>query len=242
MSNDQKTPSVKADGEYRASTGGALKTLEVPGHRTARPIDLPDAINRGLLPETGLSALSERDDEGKPVLYRKFSPERREAFLLHLAETGRIKLSAFRVGVMTKTIEQHRKKDPDFDELCNEAQNLYHETTAALITSQARAGMTDERFDKEGNLLSRRVSYETQIRLAMLKRADPSYIEVKKEEVAITGGAVIVPAPTDSVESWDDVVRRYSGQTIDTSGSEVSADVGVKALEEGRVVKRGGSD
>lgn len=232
--NQQDPPRKRHDGQYRESTGGGV--VKYPNQRPVQPIDTEDAVKRGLLPENGFSFDADNPDSVQQMGYRKFGPERKKIFLEKLAETGRIKLSALFAGVQPHTVELHRKREPDFDEQCKIAHDLYHELTVALITSQARAGMTDERFDKEGNLLSRRVSYETQIRLAMLKRADPSYVETRKEEVAITGGAVIVPAPTDSVESWEDVVKKYTG-SIETTGE--SSDVGERALGEGRVVKRG---
>lgn len=174
---------------------------------------MADLVEKGIAPS--LIPNWDRDDPNSNwyCSYRKFTPERKEAFLSKLEQHGRITLAARWAGVTADCIRVHRKSDPDFDAACKEALDMYHEMCVASITHQARVGQVDERWDSDGNLLSRRVTYEQQLRLAILKRGDPSYNDVSRQEVAVVGGAVVVPAPIDSAESWDDVVKKY------TSGS-----------------------
>jgi hypothetical protein len=230
-------PALRKDGKPYEGTGlGPIKAypLTVNGEkmRIIRPIDYETAKDRGIIPQNGLS-FDASDPDGIPAMgYRKFSPERIQIFLEKLSETGRMKLAAIYAGVVPATVETHRKADPHFDEMCRLALDMYHEMTIGLITAQARAGMVDRRFDKEGKVVYERVSYETQLRIKLMDRADPSYNAVSKQEVAVVGGAVVVPAPTDSVESWDDIVRRHTG------GGAPAVASGPAALAEGRVVKR----
>jgi hypothetical protein len=142
--------------------------------------------------------------------YRKLTPERKAEFLEKLSQTGRITLSALIAGVSTGTISDHRKKDPDFDYAVTCAEQLYHEMVAASITAQAMHGMRDIRRDKEGNIIAERVTYEQQIRLAMLKRADPAYVATEKSETKVSAGVVAIPLPQESTESWDDIVKKYT--------------------------------
>lgn len=199
---------------------------------------MPDLVEKGIAP-----ALSPNWDRNDPASNwylgaRKLNDERRAIFLAKLEEHGRIGIACRWAGVNRSTVNDHRKMDPDFDAACKEAEYMYHEMCAAGILQQARMGQIDERYDKEGNLLSRRVSYETRLREMIVKRADPSYNDVSKQEVSVVGGAVIVPAPVDGVETWDDVVRRMSGQTVGGELANEPGNVGPKALSEGRVVKR----
>lgn len=205
-------------------------------------------VENGLAP----SALPNWDREDPESLwyvgYRKFSPERREIYLTKLAQTGRVQQSCIWAGVSKGTVLKHREQDPEFDAACKLAYDMYHESVVTRLTHQALQGQIDEKRDKDGNILSRRVSYEQQLRIRLLQRADPDYRDASRQEVSVVGGAVVVPAPIDSVESWDDVVKRHTGGGNVSSpmsdvrpplseGSESSA-AGERALSEGRVVKR----
>jgi hypothetical protein len=238
---DPKTGlSVRQDGDYIASsgTGPNLKLKIIP------PADMQKLVEAGIAPS--LIPNWDRDDPNSNwyCTYRKFTPELKQRFLTMLQLHGRTGLAANHAGVNTETIRQHRKKDPEFDAACITALDLYHETTVAAITHQARTGMYDRKWDKEGNLLSERWSTEQRLREILLKRGDPSYTETQKQEVAVVGGAVVVPAPIDSVESWDEVVKRHtgggqsSGAVSQGPALKESGAAGERALSEGRVVKR----
>jgi hypothetical protein len=228
---------LNQDGSLRASSGsGTVQQIAV--RKIIPPTDMPDLVAKGIAP-----ALTPNWDRNDPesnwyLGARKLTEERRDIFLTKLEQHGRVKLAARWAGVDYTTILRHRKADPDFDTACREAEDMYHEMCASSILNQARVGQVDERWDKEGNLLSRRVSYEQQLRMMIVKRADPSYNDVSKQEVSVVGGAVIVPAPVDGVETWDDVVRRMSGGgsvngepakalVVDTLGESVGDEHGV---------------
>lgn len=205
--------------------------------KNARPLDLADAYKRGLIDKTDVNWDPKDPNSNWRTVggYRKLTPERKGKFLEVLELTGRIGLAARAAGVAQNTVRDHRKADPLFNEACIEAEQMYHEVTAGLILAQARQGMKDIRYDKEGNLLCERTTYETQIRKLMLERADESYRMTQKQQLEVTGGAVVVPAPEGSVESWEDVVRKHTSASVVTSGETVE---GERALTEGRVVKR----
>lgn len=207
--------------------------------KNARPLDLADAYKRGLIDQSDVNWDPKDPNSNWRTVggYRKLTPERKGKFLEVLELTGRIGLAARAAGVAQNTVRDHRKADPLFNEACTEAEQMYHEVTAGLILAQARQGMKDIRYDKEGNLLCERTTYETQIRKLMLERADESYRMTQKQQLEVTGGAVVVPAPEGSVESWEDVVKRHTGAV----SRDLAAD-GTAALTEGRVVRRPGAD
>jgi hypothetical protein len=232
MSNEKDMPHLTKDGMIRASPGtGIPKEYKVMKYT---PLDSEELERRGIVPEGGLRW----DDEYlKTIRYRKFGPEQRAVFLEKLAETGRIKIAAIHAGVLPSCVERHRKEDPSLEEETQLALTMYHEQTVALIAAQARAGMHDIRYDKEGKVVARRVSYEQQLRIRLLERADSDYKQVQKSEVSVTGGTAVIPAPIDSLESWDDIVRKHVG-----GGTEARAlpnpESGPAALGDGRVVRR----
>lgn len=217
--NPNNLPAINKDGTIHAGSGiGPVRTT-APNRPWLE--DLKEASERGLLPEKGLSFDTSDENSLANVGYRKFSPERKQLYLETLAKTGRSKLAALVAGVTPTCVLDHASKDPDFAQQREIAADIYHEVTAAMILAQAREGMKDIRYDKEGRITSMRTSYETRIREKMINRADPTYIETQKSEVAVTGGAVVVPAPIDSVDTWEATVAKYTGQPINTTGQPV---------------------
>lgn len=209
MSSEKDSPRVKKNGELQLSSGtGPVKSYQV---RKYQPVDTVELQERGLLPEGGLSWSA---DDLQTMRYRKFGPEQREIFLTKLAETGRIKVAAWHAGVLPSTVERHRTADPSLEEETKLALEMYHEQTVALITAQARAGMQDIRYGKDGEIVARRVTYEQQLRIRLLERADSDYKQVQKSEVSVTGGAVVIPAPIDDITSWDELVKRHTGGAL----------------------------
>lgn len=217
---------------------------------------MADLVAKGLTPILYTNWDPDDPDSNWHLSYRKFTPERKKIFITHLEQTGIQAIAARWAGVSSNCIREHRKEDPHFDLACNEAEEYYHAMCAASILSQARVGMIDEKYNKDGQVISRRVSYETRLRELMLKRARPDYNETQKQEMTVVGGAVVVPAPIDSVESWEDVVKRHTGSSVNgaqrtltdgerseqTGGSTTERGIGQladgNALNEGRVVKR----
>jgi len=221
---------INQDGTLHKSSGsGTITKISIIPAAEAYEL-----VKKGIAP-TEVPNWDRNDPESNwYVNVRKFTPERQAIFLTKLQQYGRIGQAANFAGVGYATIDRHRKADPEFNEACRLAENTYHEMAATAILNQAIVGQMDRKWDKEGNLISERVTYETQIRKMIVQRADPSYNDVSKQEVSVVGGAVIVPAPVDGVETWDDVVRRMSGggnepvkehvvkgKTLDTDGVEV---------------------
>lgn len=235
---------VRQDGNYSESTSdgsgrGLVKIKVIP------PADMAELAKNGIAPYEIPNWDKDDPNSNWYLQYRKFNPEKRAIFLSKLEQHGRIGLAARWAGVVTETVNRHRKEDAEFDAACNEAVAYYHEMCAASITHQGRMGQVTEKYDKDGRLVMKSVQYEQQLRILMLKRAAPEYNDVQKQEMTVVGGAVVVPAPIDSVESWDDVVRRHTGggSSAGAGGSSAGALTagGDRTTADGGPLSAGGS-
>ncbi len=225
---------ITADGTLVETSGsGPVQTM-----RIIPPADMRELVKLGIAPCEIPNWDKNDPDSAYNLRYRKFSPERKIVFLTKLEQHGRTLLACRFAGISHQTVLEHRKADPEFEQAVKDAEAMYHEMCVASILHQARVGQVDERWDKEGNLISRRVSYETKLREMIVKRADSSYNDVSRQEVAVVGGAVVVPAPVDSVESWDAIVARHTGSPASPESLPEGPVEPGKALSEGRVVKR----
>lgn len=137
---------------------------------------------------------------------RKFTAEMKIKFLQMTAKYGRVGLAAHSVGISPSTILNHREKDKRFDQLVRDAESFYRESTAAVIMRQARDGLVERKWNGQGQLISERRTYETQLRIKLLDWCDPSFNVSQKQEITVKGGAVMVPGPVDSVNDWDSVL------------------------------------
>jgi hypothetical protein len=241
-------PYIRADGQPHASSGSGPRpeTLKALTREQINPHLLPSVPADGNDPSAELLAKMRRTPSFDPAdpssmfydVGRKLTAEKKVEYLKHLATYGRVGLAAHYVGVTDGTVTQHRKKDPLFDELCTVAANCYREACVGLITQQALMGITEYRWDKEGNILSVRRTFETRLRELILKHADPAYNETQKQEVTVQGGTVFVPPPAENVADWPAMVAAMAdsgsmpalsaGVTVETTGVP---SVGTEALE-----------
>jgi hypothetical protein len=70
-----------------------------------------------------------------------FSDAKKQIFLDHLASCCTVKTSAAAAGVSAETVNNHRRKDPVFDEQCEQALKVgYDNLDAAMLARAARGG------------------------------------------------------------------------------------------------------
>lgn len=155
---------------------------------------------------------------------RKFSAARKVEFLQQLATHGRIGLAAHKVGVSSYTVNEHREKDPVFAELVQRCVEIYKESVVAILTTQAIEGIPEYKWDKEGNIIGFRRVLEPQLRLAILRHADPSYCETTKQEITVQPAVVQLPTPADDVGQWGKVLEALeSGAALPGEGKVLEA-------------------
>lgn len=209
---DPNDPNPPDPNEYRASSG--------IGPILAKSVQFMPAADWEWARENGI--LRENDvpfHEMNRMGHRKFTDEVQRNYLSLLEIIGNKTLVCRMIGVHPTTVLRAAKDDPDFDAAQREAVGMFKALAQATIVGQAIAGHKEIRKDKEGNITYERRVYETRLREMVLKWANPEFVETQKSEVAVTGGAVIVPAPVESVDSWEATVAKYTGKTIDTEGA-----------------------
>lgn len=126
----------------------------------------------------------------------KFDDAAKLRYLEHLAKTGRKGHAAAAAGVCPNCVNEHRKKDPTFNEAVEIAMQMYADDVHALAVKLMNG--VDEPIiggkDKDEIVGYKRV-YATNLVSMELKRTNPEYKERSEVDLKGTGaGALVVPA------------------------------------------------
>jgi hypothetical protein len=133
--------------------------------------------------------------------YIKFCDKRKTQFLEELLKHGQRSLACQVVDVTLMTLRTHLKNDPDFAAAFDETLALRSQLIVEQLEREALVGHTQPIFDKDGNEVGEKRVYETQLRLAMLKRFDPEYKD--RAEIEHKGGGGVLIAPPDATpQEW----------------------------------------
>lgn len=130
----------------------------------------------------------------------KFDDVQKQIFLDKLLETGKPGLSAAHAGVCQTTVARHRKEDPDFGEAYTRTLKLHAEDIVQRLETAAMEGFENDVYDKDGVKIGIKTTFETQLRVAMLKRFDPEYKD--RQEIEHKGGGVMVAPAAMTPEQW----------------------------------------
>jgi hypothetical protein len=215
-SSDNKKPVSQLE-KPRMSSGLGSPRKKYPNVTEA---DFEWAREHGILPAEPVSFQKGRQNSFADMKVRKFDEEMQGKYLDALMRTGVCDSACQLVGIHPRTVQKHAAEDPVFKADRDMAYRLFKSNAEAMLTHQFMMGQKEQRRDKDGNIVFEKTTYEQQARILLLKYFNPAYIETQKSEVAVTGGAVIVPPPTD-VEDWQATVAKWTGQPINTTGTEV---------------------
>lgn len=147
---------------------------------------------------------------------RKFNDSSRLKFLDFLEQHGKRVLACQYVDISFTTLQNTLEEDESFRIAFSEALARRSERIAQHIEAEAMAGTKDISFDKEGKVTRERNTFESNIRLAILKRHGDGYVD----KVDVTSnqqqvGAVVVPASL-SIDEW----KEKYGSKSETSDSK----------------------
>jgi hypothetical protein len=92
-----------------------------------------------------------------------------------LADSGQRGAAARVAGVAMRTVCRRRLSDPEFAQAEKKALSMALELCVDEAYRRAIQGTVEERFRKDGTLLSRRVVYSDVLLLRILEREDPSW-------------------------------------------------------------------
>lgn len=134
-----------------------------------------------------------------------FTPERKDIFLDWFRKTGLIALSAQAAGVSTAAIADHRKKDPLFDELCQEAKEQHTDTLVQEAQRRAYAGVTKPiiggKFKDE--VITTVQEYSDRLMELLLKANREEFRGKDAATGAGSGGVLIIPGGPESIDDWE---------------------------------------
>ncbi len=147
----------------------------------------------------------------KPKPPVEFTEERKIQYLHHLRQTGLVYRAAELVGIEPGTVSKHRKVDPEFDEACDVAKQMWvDEVLVAEAVRRATKGTS--RPIVGGKFKDEIVAYEqvySDSLMAMLLRANRG--EFKDKDLAGGGaysnagaGVLIIPASPDGLTQWQE--------------------------------------
>lgn len=109
--------------------------------------------------------------------YKFDDPDLRSLFLARLREIGEIAPTAAAVGVSRQCVYDTLNRDESFAEACQRAIDELRASAHDTLRKIAIEGVTEKRYDKEGNLVAEITKYDTRALLRFLARHDPSWRE-----------------------------------------------------------------
>ena len=136
---------------------------------------------------------------------RKFVLDDRakQAFLDHVEVNGLLASAARHVGTVSRTIIEALKVDEEFSEAYQEALELYNDSIVNEIHRRAIEGVEKGVYYK-GVRMDTEIVYSDSLLQLHAKANIEKYQDRSKQEVNITGGVLVAPAPVATAEQWLD--------------------------------------
>ena len=133
---------------------------------------------------------------------RKLTPQRMAMYCEYLAQHGRPMHAAESVGVTSTTIQDWRKKDPEFNQAVEEAKAAFLDRCWQHADKLAFEGVLQQTFDRNGAVISEKMEYAKDLLAMRLKKADPELRDRTAVDLTVHGGALVIPAV--SPEQWEE--------------------------------------
>lgn len=181
------------------------------------------SIERGQIPfdgdspkHTGIhldtSKLTEEEVNSNPLYWRErirrargvaFDDTAKVAFLDALRLYGKVVIACRETGIHRDTVMRHREKDDEFACAFDLMLELHAMDVVNRLETEALNGFHNNVFNaKTGEIIGTKITYETPLRVALLKRFDPEYKDRAQVDMNV-GGKVIAVPPEMSNEEWD---------------------------------------
>lgn len=151
----------------------------------------------------------------------KFDDRAKMRYLDHLAKTGRKGHAAAAAGVCPNCVNEHRKKDPAFNEAVDIALQMYADDVHALAVKLMNG--VDEPIiggKEKDKIVGHKRVHATNLVAMELKRTNPEYRD--RQEIDIKGGgvgALVVPAGLTTAE-WAAQAAEHNARHTKEPGAD----------------------
>ncbi|QYW02104.1 terminase small subunit [Stenotrophomonas phage Sonora] len=146
----------------------------------------------------------------KPMV--EFTPERKLVYLESLRNTGLVYLSAEFAGVVSRTVQEHRKRDPEFNEACEEAKQWWIDNVlVAEAIKRATVGLEEPIIggkDRDEIVAYKRVVSDGLL-TTLLKSSRQEFRTGEAEGGVAGGSSPVMFIPQAAPSTMDDWEKRY---------------------------------
>lgn len=180
------------------------------------PFDGDNPKHTGIQADT--SKLTDQEVNDNPLYWRErirrargvaFDDTAKMEFLETLRRTGKMVLACKECGIDRRTILRHREKDAEFEVAFDLMLELHAKDIVARLEEQAMDGFHNDVFNaKTGEIIGTKITYETPLRVALLKRFDPDGYKDRSQVDVTSGGKAIAAPPTASVEEFEAIAQQ----------------------------------
>lgn len=180
------------------------------------PFDSDSPKHTGISLDT--SKLTDKEVADNPLYWRErikrargmaFDDTAKHAFLEAYRLSGKITIACRETGIHRDTVRKHREKDAEFEVACDLMLELHAKDIVERLEAQAMEGFHNDVFNaKTGDVIGTKITYETPLRVALLKRFDPDGYKDRSEVDVTSGGKIIAAPPTASVAEFEEIARK----------------------------------
>ncbi len=135
---------------------------------------------------------------------RKFDDNAKERFLMEFSKWGRMGESASAAGVSTQTVRKAMEDDEDFAEAFIVQESEYRDKLIGHHQNLLFNGTVKKNYDRNGMLISEETIYPIRLIEMELKKHDEGFRDKREIAVSHSGGVLVAPAETKSIDDWKD--------------------------------------
>ncbi len=163
----------------------------------------------------------------------KLSEKKKQVFLTHLAETGRVLASAQRAGYAdTSFLNRQRRDNEEFDKAWTAAEDAGSEALLAEATRRAVDGVQEDVYYK-GEVVGQKTNYSDSMLMFLIKGKRPEFRDRAQADVKIDAnlGIAFLPTPTRSADEWEQQAIQVHDEQKSALPSPINSDTEIIDLE-----------
>jgi hypothetical protein len=217
VSDTQDTDSSPHPPEMVAAVnevGDCAPTETLPARATAPLVIIEQ---EQALPSIPISVHNKR----KKRLLDEVTPESLTVFFEHIQKTAQINMAAHAAGICISTINRLRRTDSEFDAMVKEHIWLFCDKMEGRAYELAFYGWDEDVFTKSGEKCGVKWQHDSRLAELLLKRHVREFNPNVQVDVAVSGGVLIAPVMTASVEEWQRLHGKVEGDVVEGTATTV---------------------